>query len=152
MSFNIGIVDIIGWLFGVVGILIAIYQIREGKKVKDFIRSEAWATYSRTNDIGAKSQKSLKIYREKHTDNIDPDVLEALTRSAAGALELFYDAIRQVKYAEPKFNPATIEYWNSTGKIIDAHKENFYDIVVGGEPTTANKSSQEDAQKARASA
>ncbi|WP_341705857.1 hypothetical protein [Halopseudomonas sp.] len=152
MTFDVQIVDVIGWIFGAGGILIALYQIREGQKVRDFVRSEAWATYSRTNDIVGKIQKNLKIYREKHKENIDPDVLETLTRSDALALELFYDAIRQVKYAEPKFNIATIEYWNAVGKISDPHKTDFYHIVVGGEPSTANKSRQQDALKARASA
>jgi hypothetical protein len=135
-------VDYIGWLFGAAGVLLAIYQIREGRKVRDFIRSEAWANYSRTNDIVGKIQRNLKVYREKHSDNIDPDVLETITRSDALALELFYASIRRVKYAEPEFTHATIDYWNSRGKISNAHKINFHEIVVGDESSNDNKSIQ----------
>jgi len=137
MDWNVKLVDLVGWGIGIVGVFMAIYQNYKSRKIRDFIRSESWATYARTNDITGKVQKNLGIYRQKHSDCIDPDVIEFLTRSDALVLELFYDSIRQIKNSEPEFSTSTIDFWKKSGKIDDAHMKNFRQIVVGDEPRSS---------------
>ncbi|MEM7292989.1 MAG: hypothetical protein AAF420_06275 [Pseudomonadota bacterium] len=134
MGENIAMMGLAGWVVGAIGLFVAIYQIRERQKSRAFMRSEAWAKYARTHDVATKTQRNLSIYREYHADQIYPDVLETLTRSDAQVTELLHDAIRNVKYAEPQFSAAAIEYWHATGKISDSQITHFYPLVVGGEP------------------
>ena len=102
---------------GIIGILLAIYQGFERKKLKNYVRSQAWHIYSMALMTSNFIQGALQSYKEIHKDNINPIVFEQLSKSDASNISLFLESIRQIQLSEPKFDIASIMTWKMQGKI-----------------------------------
>lgn len=121
--------DIIGIAIGILGIVIAVYQGFERKKLKEYVRSQAWYLYSKTNNAIGILQEAINQYKHVHKDNIDNDVIEGLAHSNALGQELYKETIRYIQLAEPHFNKKAIDSWVQNGKIDEDHAKHFIRIA-----------------------
>lgn len=110
---------------GVFGIIIALFQGFEKKKLRQYVYSQAWHVFSMANISFGANQNALKAYREIYQDNINPTVLEYLAKCEAFNISLFVESIRQIHLSEPKFNLETITQWAMQGKISKEHMPYF---------------------------
>jgi UDP-2,3-diacylglucosamine pyrophosphatase LpxH len=94
--------DIIGIGIGILGIAIAIYQGFERKKLENYVRSQSWYLYSKTNNAIGILQEAINKYKNAHKDNINNDVIEGLAHSNALGQELYKETIRYIQLSEPK--------------------------------------------------
>ena len=121
--------DIIGIGIGILGIVIAIYQGFERKKLENYVRSQSWYLYSKTNNAIGILQEAIDKYKNAHKDNINNDVIEGLAHSNALGQELYKETIRYIQLSEPKFDHKTIDRWVKNGKIDKDHSVHFIRIA-----------------------
>jgi hypothetical protein len=110
---------------GVIGVLIGIFQGFQRKKLQQFVYSQAWHIFTVAGLAYASAQKARGIYKDKHGDNIDIEILEHLSMCDAHNFNLFIESIRQIQLTEPKFNMESIALWEYQGKIYPNQKEYF---------------------------
>jgi hypothetical protein len=114
---------------GIFGIIIAIYQGFERKKLKHYVRSQAWHVYSMANISSASIRAALGTYKEANKDNIDVLVFEHLSKSDAYNMSLFLETIRQIQLSEPEFGIQSIMQWQMQGKIPKDHAGLFFRLA-----------------------
>lgn len=119
-----------GWLVGVASLVYAWRTNKETIRLKDHARAEAWNLYRSANNACGDVQGALGLYKKAHSNQIDPSILEVLSKADARSLGVYHDAIRQIQWAESRFDTQTIDSWIKLGKVTPAHKENFVKIVV----------------------
>ncbi len=111
---------------GVFGIIIAFYQGFERKKLKHYVRSQAWHVYSMANISSGSIRAALETYKEVNKDNINTLVFEHLSKSDAFNMSLFLETIRQIQLSEPEFSIQSIVQWQMQGKIPKEHTGLFF--------------------------
>ncbi len=115
----------LSFALGAMGVIIALYQGFQRKKLSQHLQSQAWYIYSLSNISSGSIQAALKTYKEVHKDNINNSVFENLSKSDAHNVSLFLESIRQIHLSEPKFNLETILTWIQQGKITKEHAPFF---------------------------
>jgi hypothetical protein len=120
---------------GILGILLAIYQGFERKKLKGYLRTQAWHIYSMAILSFGTLQNALKSYKEIHKDNFNSQVFEYLSKSDAYNESLFLECIRQIQLSEPNFNIPSIMTWKMQGKIAESHMLLFNRMVTMDSPS-----------------
>jgi len=114
---------------GIFGVIIAIVQGFERKKLKQFMYSQAWHIFSVSNLSFTAAQSALKVYKESYADKLNPEIFEYLSKCDAHNINLFIEAIRQIHLSEPKFNLETITQWTMQGKIRKEQAQYFIQIM-----------------------
>lgn len=104
---------------GVFGIIVALYQGFERKKLKQFIYSQSWNIFSISQLSFASAQQALKSYKEAYKEKLNPDIFEQLAKCDAHNINLFVESIRQIQLSEPKFDLETVTMWKLQGRIND---------------------------------
>jgi hypothetical protein len=122
--------DPLGYIIGGIGILIALWQGNERKKLIRLARSQSWFLYSKANNMTGIVQTAQRKFIEKYSSNLDNEVCNLLSKSTAFGLEMFRETIRLIQVSEPKFNFKTIDLWQRQGKIDPDHKQLFIELVV----------------------
>ena len=131
--------DPLGYIIGIIGILIALWQGNERKKLIKFARSQSWFLYSKANNMTGIVQTAHKTYIEKYSAALDSEVCKLLSQSTAFGLEMFRETIRLIQVSEPKFNFKTIDLWQRQGKIAPDHKQLFIELVVEDRDDNPNR-------------
>ncbi|MBF0465752.1 MAG: hypothetical protein HQK88_11940 [Nitrospirae bacterium] len=122
--------SIVGYTIGLAGLIYAIYQGREYKKLKSYNRSEAWIIYENVNNLTGGIQFILKKYKEVHSASMNIEIIEYIARNDTFAQNLIKETIRQIQLSEPRFNMDTIKHWISLGKISETQEKYFNQFVV----------------------
>ncbi|MBU1055989.1 MAG: hypothetical protein KKC46_19500 [Proteobacteria bacterium] len=120
---------------GVFGVLLAIYQGFERKRLKGFVRTQAWYLYSVAILSFTTIQTTLKAYKEAHKDNFNTQIFEHLSKSEAYNESLFLECIRQIQLSEPHFNIQSIMTWKMQGKISESHIQLFERMMIMDSPS-----------------
>ena len=103
------------FIIGIFGIIIALMQGFERKKLKEFMHSQAWQIFSISNYSFSSAQSALKVYKEKYADNIDPEILEHLSKCDAFNLNVFIESIRQIQLSDRSlWDPSCFSKQNTT--------------------------------------
>lgn len=139
MNFS-DILGVIGVVFAVIGLVYAVYQTREKKKLEDYVRLQAWYIYSKANNVTGIAQASLRLYKQAHAQSLNSDVLEIMAKTDAFGQDLFKETIRQIQMAEPDFTSTKIDVWVSDGKLDKDHVPLFKILCVSN--STSNMSSK----------
>ena len=119
------ILQYLSYIIGASGLIIAIIQGFERKKLKQFMHSQAWHIFQLSNLSYGSTQSALKLYKETYHDKINPEIFEQLSKCEAYNINLFFEIIRQIKLSEPKFNMLTIKAWQVQGRISEQHASFF---------------------------
>jgi len=127
--------ETISLAIGVFGILIALYQGFEKKKLTNFVRSQSWYIYTLANVATAEVQTSLRKYKDHSSAHIDIELLESLSKSDAFSQSVFNETIRQIQLSEPTFNLQRIIYWQNMGKINKDHTPIFLKLIPTEHPS-----------------
>lgn len=114
---------------GIIGILLAVYQGFEKRKLSKYLRSQSWYIYSMSLFSWASAQKALVKYKEIAGDKLHPDIFESLSKCDALSLSLSLEAIRQIQLSEPRFDLQTITTWSMQGKIPKDQVQLFMRIL-----------------------
>lgn len=109
----------LGTVIGIIGLAIAFWQHRQRKQLEHVIRANNWFNYARSNNATGNTQLALTLYKEKHTDNLSPEVIEQLAKADAFGQEVYKESVRQLHFSEPSFTKKDIERWKNEGKIND---------------------------------
>jgi hypothetical protein len=109
----------VGVVVGIIGFIYAVFENRKRIKLNEFIRSNNWFNYQRVNNSTGEVQLTLKLYREKHKTQIDPDVLQELAKADAFGQEVLKEIIRQIHLSEPSFTAKDFERWKKEGKLTE---------------------------------
>ena len=136
---SIQLPDLIGWAFGVIGLVYAWYQHRERKRLKDIGRAEAWNLYQSANSSCGKIQKALKMYKNLYAKEIQVEFLEELAKADASSLETYLSTIRHIQMVEPNFDIKTIDYWVESNKIPQQQWGDFRKIAIDQDISTKSK-------------
>jgi hypothetical protein len=104
---------------GVFGIVVAMYQGSERKKLKQYMYSQAWNIFATSQFSFGSAQQALKSYKEEYNEKINPDILEQLSKCDAYNITLFVESIRQIQLSEPKFDFEAISMWKMQGRISE---------------------------------
>jgi hypothetical protein len=124
------VITIIGTLFGLVSIVIAIFQTNEKKRLQNLIRTKNWFNYERANVTNGLTQETVRLYKSRHMNNIDADVLENISKIDAFGQEIYMSSIDQIQIFEPSFNRDDFEKWRQEGKITDDKYKLFMKFTV----------------------
>ncbi|MDD4274192.1 MAG: hypothetical protein PHG14_10760 [Desulfobacter postgatei] len=116
--------NIVGLFVTVASFIYALYQGIRSKQLKRLVHSQTWDLHARANNATGAVQTAFAKYKEKYKDNINPEVLEVFSKSAAFNQDLFLDTIRHIYLSEP-FDYDRVQEWVKVGKCTDAHKEHF---------------------------
>ena len=73
----------LGTAIGIIGLVIAFWQHRQRKQLEHVIRANNWFNYARSNNATGNIQLALTLYKENHTDNLSPEVIEQLAKADA---------------------------------------------------------------------
>lgn len=114
----------LGLIVTVISLIYAIYQGIKSKQLKNLIHSQTWDLHARANNATGAVQTAFTKYKEKYKENLDPEVLEVFSKSAAFNQDLFLDTIRHIYLSEP-FGYDTVEKWIETGKLDKNYKMQF---------------------------
>jgi hypothetical protein len=126
--------SIASFIVGILGILLALYQGFEKRKLSRYLRSQSWYIYSMSLLSWASAQAALKKYKETASDKLQPDIFENLSKCDALNLSLSLEAIRQIQLSEPRFDVETIMLWAAQGKIPKDHTPQFLRILSAEPP------------------
>jgi len=126
----VDILNIAGFVIGVLGLAYALYQGTERKKLEKFIRSQAWYIYAKANNMTGITQHAFEKYKAAHATNLDASILELLAKSDAFGQDLFKETIRQIQLSEPIFDAISIGQWNAEGKLENSHKPLFLQLAI----------------------
>ena len=131
---------IISPILGIAGLLYALYQGSERRKLSNYIRSQSWYLYEKANNLTGTIQNAEAKYREKHNEQLDVETIGLLSTVNSLGQNMFNETIRQIQLSEPKFDFKHIELWFKQGKIsITAHKSLFALLVVGDDTPSSNE-------------
>jgi hypothetical protein len=83
------IVSYTGFTVGILSFAYALWADRKRKRMTDIVRQNNWLIFQRMGNVTGMIQLSLKIYKEKHKDSLDADVVETLSKSDAHGQEVF---------------------------------------------------------------
>ena len=119
-----------GFILGVVSLLYALHQGSEKKKLERIVRSQNWHTYSKLNNANGQLQGSIRLYRERHQDRIDPDVLANFEKADAWAQDIFRELVRQIQFSEKLFDKNIIDAWVADGKISEIHANALFKVLI----------------------
>jgi hypothetical protein len=122
----------LGFIVTVFSLIYAIYQGIKSKQLKKLIHSQTWDLYARANNTTGAVQAAFTKFKEKYNENLDTDVLEVFSKSAAFAQDLFLDTIRHIYLSEP-FDYEMVQEWVKVGKCDEIHKERFKQIANLGQ-------------------
>jgi len=114
---------------GIIGILLAVYQGFEKRRLSRYLRSQSWYIYSMSLMSWSAAQSALKKYKEADGGKINPDIFEFLSKCDAYNFSLSLEAIRQIQLSEPRFDLQTITTWTMQGKIPKDHMPLFLRIL-----------------------
>ena len=123
--------SILGLIVTIASFIYAIYQGMKSRQLKKLVHSQTWDLHSRANNTTGAIQTAFKLYKEKYKENLNPDVLEVFSKSAAFAQDLFLDTIRHIYLSEP-FDYKTVQKWVEAGKLTQEHKVHF-DLIANME-------------------
>ena len=115
--------------FGILGVLIALYQGFEKRRLSRYLRSQSWYIYSMSLMSWSVAQTALKKYKDTSITNLNPDIFESLSKCDAYNFSLSLEAIRQIQLSEPRFDLGTITTWSMQGKIPKDHTPLFLRIL-----------------------
>jgi len=120
----------IGILIGIVGIVVAIWKNRQKTQLEQVIRSNNWFSYQRSNNATGNIQLAIKLYKDKHIENINAEVLEQLAKADAFGQEVFKESVRQIHFSEPSFTKSDFERWKAEGKITEKAEGLFLQLTT----------------------
>lgn len=124
------VLNVAGLLLGVAGLAYALYQGTERRKLERFVRSQAWYTYAKANNMTGIVQHAFEKYKTTHATSLDYTIVELLAKSDAFGQDLFKETIRQIQLAEPRFDATAIAEWIAEGKLDDGHKALFLQTAI----------------------
>ena len=137
MTFS-DILCVIVLVLPVIGLVYAMYQTREKKKLEEHVRSQSWYIYSKANNVSGIVQASLSAYKHAHAQNVNIEVLELMARTDAFGQDLFTEPIRQIQLAEPELTHQEIGAWVADEKLDKDYAALFKALCVsGGAPTNS---------------
>lgn len=114
---------------GILGVVVALYQGFEKRKLSRYLRSQAWYIYSMSLASWGSAQVALKQYKAAYSDNVKPEIIESLANCDAYNFSLSLEAIRQIQLSEPRFDIESITTWAAQGKIPKDHAPSFMRIL-----------------------
>jgi hypothetical protein len=124
------IINIISICLGIFGIIIAIKQNNDKKKLEKMIRSNNWFNYERANVGNGILQNAIKLYKSIYKNNMNIDLLELLVQSDILSQETYMSVIRNIQLFERSFDEHDIERWKKEGKISDIKADLFKKFIV----------------------
>src|SRR4030043_477011 len=136
MDSSIASLAIASLAVGIIGVLVALYQGFEKRRLSRYLRSQSWYIYSMSLLSWGAAQTALKKYKETVGDKLHPDIFESLSKCDAFNLSLSLEAIRQIQLSEPRFDLKTITTWTMQGKIPKDHTPLFLRILSLEPPGT----------------
>lgn len=128
--------SLISLFVGIIGVIVALYQSFEKKRLSHYLRSQSWYIYSMSLLSWNAAQTALIKYKDSDGQELNPDIFESLSKCDAYNLSLSLEAIRQIQLSEPHFDNETITTWATQGKIPKDHTALFLRILSFETPGT----------------
>lgn len=116
MSLSI-VVLLISFAVTTASVAYALHQVSHQRKVRAYMRSEAWYLYAQSNHALSQFEKAIDLYKRRNANHVDPELIERLARSHAFGEDLIRETIRLLQLVEPKFDADTIRKWASENKF-----------------------------------
>ena len=112
--------QIISYAFGVIGVVIGIYQIIQTYSLKQHIKTEALGTYLTTSLLLGKTQSCLEDIKNGDT----PTSIQEAGRAEGIAQTLLIESAKNIHH-HFKFTRKDLDVWINNGKVHEYHKGVF---------------------------
>lgn len=145
-----------GLVVGVAGLAYAWYANRERAKAERFVRAAGWDLYNKTSNQNGHVQIVSDLLLKSSEKNVE--AINQISKADAFGQYILRDAAKLIHHVEPKFDEELIARWVDSERVFPGHKEIFMALTPSTDTKhkhrtrKVNKSSQEDASEAGASA
>lgn len=123
------IINYISIALAVIGLGIGYWQNRQKVQFQKIIKANNWFNFQRTSNANGTLQQAIDAYKDKHSENLNPEVIDLLSKSDAFGQEVYKESIRQIHFSEPDFTKKDIEIWEADGKISPQSKKFFMQLT-----------------------
>lgn len=118
---------LIGLLVTLASFVFALLQRQERKKLEQLTKSHAWMLWDRAGNLHGHIQLAMVDYMETYASQLNPDVIEYLSKSEAFSKELVIEAARQIQIGQGKLTRKIVDRWIRQGRIPKGgHKHLLY--------------------------
>ena len=131
---------VIGVAIGLISFAYAIWERRARARLEYFIRAQNWALFEKASNANGHIQVALSKYKSLEKNNLDPEVLEFLSKADAFGQDVFKDTIRQIQFSESQFDEKAVRRWIQEGRVAEKYEPLFMKL------TPANNSIQPTAK------
>ncbi len=128
------ILAIASFVVGILGVVVALYQGFEKKKLDQFVKNQAWHNYSLVLRSWGTQQSAFKKYKTIHEDNINLEVYESMTQADTFLHSLHLESIRQIQLSERNFDINTVNLWQYIGRISESQAKAFKETAPFNPP------------------
>jgi hypothetical protein len=120
---------IIGTLITVISAGFGFYQFYKSKQKDEILTAQLWSIFHKVNITFGAIQYSLSIYRQKHNEKTDSDVIYWLSRQEAYVQTSLEDIIIQICKTDPLINKKNLKDYLSS-KNIEIHPTSNYPLTI----------------------
>lgn len=126
--------SVASFIVGVAGVMVALYQGFEKKKIDQYVKNQAWNNYSLVLRAWGSQQSAFNKYKSLNSPEINGEMLENLAKAETFLHCLHLEAIRQIQLSEKNFDIATISLWQHIGRITESQAKSFLETAPFNTP------------------
>lgn len=75
-------------------------------------------------------QTALSKYKDIHSDNINPEVVEWLAKADAFGQDVLKDTVKNINFSEPEYDASIIEDWVLEGRIVEEKSKAMFTLLM----------------------
>lgn len=128
------IISIASFVVSIFGVVVALYQGFEKKKLDQYVKNQAWHNYSLVLRSWGTQQTAFKKYKNIHENNINIEVCESMTQVETFLHSLHLESIRQIQLSERNFDINTVNLWQYIGRISESQAKAFKETAPFNPP------------------
>lgn len=122
------IINLLGFLVGVFGLIFAVYENRKRKKLEDLNRMEAWLLYDQSSEVLSRVQTLNSDIKKSSQSN--PDIFNLMGETSATGTQMVKDTIKLIRRTEPEFNEKIIDKWFEEKRIHNESHINAFKHLI----------------------
>ena len=117
----------------VISILIALIGHLRNQRQKQLVTANIWALFIKQQNNYAMTQAVLRLYKERHSDNLDKEVLEWASKAESFDQHIFEDIINQIYVSDNKLTLEKVNRYFNENKI-SAYDKKLFEMMINEPP------------------
>ena len=121
--------SLIKTIVAVVSTFIGLLSYLRAQRQKQLITASLWSLFIKQQNNFSTSQTVLRLYKEKHSDNLDTEILIWASKTESFDQHIFEDIMNQIFVADNKLTLEKVERYFNEGKISEYDKKVFQMMI-----------------------